>query len=124
MRASDEEIIAALFAHATNRAAAKAVGLTERQFYNRTRAPTFRAKLDEAKRALLERAASNAESRLSAAVQAMGEVMQSSETAAGTRVAAADALIRNTLKLVELTDVSRRLDALERALKEMENEPH
>ena len=65
VRVTDEEIIAALFANATNRAAAEAVGLTERQFYNRTRAPTLRAKLDRAKRELLEHATSAAESRLS-----------------------------------------------------------
>ncbi len=119
MRVTDEQIIAAMLANSTNSEAAEAVGLTERQFYNRTRAPTFRAKLDETKAALLEHATSAAESRLSAAVGVMGEIMVDSETAAGTRVQAADALIRNTLKLLELTDVSRRLDIIEKQLSEV-----
>ncbi|MBE7008417.1 MAG: hypothetical protein E7422_04630 [Ruminococcaceae bacterium] len=96
------------------------MGLTERQLYNRTRAPTFREKLAEAKTALLERATNAAESRLSTAVSVMAEIMEDNETAAGTRVAAADGLIRNTLKLLELTDVSRRLDEIEKMLAEAE----
>jgi len=120
LRVTDEEIINALFSNGTNRTAAAAVGLTERQLYNRTRAPTFREKLAEAKTALLERATNAAESRLSTAVSVMAEIMEDNETAAGTRVAAADGLIRNTLKLLELTDVSRRLDEIEKMLAEAE----
>ena len=116
MRVSDEQIIAALYANGTNKAAATALGMSEKWLYSR--APAFREKLSEAKQQLLERATNSAESRLNAAIGVMAEIMSNDETAAGTRVAAADALIRNTLKLIEMTDIESRLDELEKILKE------
>ena len=118
MRVSDEQIIAALYANGTNKAAATALGMSEKWLYSRIRAPDFREKLSEAKQQLLERATNSAESRLNAAIGVMAEIMSNDETAAGTRVAAADALIRNTLKLIEMTDIESRLDELEKILKE------
>ena len=44
----------------------------------------------------------------------MGEIVNDKETNPQTRLNAAEAVIRNTLKLTERTDVLDRLDALER----------
>lgn len=54
MRITDEEIIAAMLTHSTNRKAAEAVRLSDRAFYNRIRKPSFQAKLAEEKARILD----------------------------------------------------------------------
>ena len=122
MKVSDEQLVAALLHSTTDKQAAETVGLSVSQFRNRIAAPAFKLMLTEAKKQLLNHAVALAESRLTAAVGVIVQVMQDANTAAGTRVAAADALIRNTLKLIELNDVSRRLDELERLVADAEKE--
>lgn len=46
----------------------------------------------------------------------MGEICSDTETAPQTRLNAADAIIRNTLKMTEQADILARLDELERQL--------
>lgn len=121
MRVTDEELIAAMFSSANNRAAAAAAGLSERSFYERTRTPEFKEKLSQVKAEILTNATNAAEGRLSDAVRIMGEIMADPENGAQTRLNAAEGLIRQALKLIELTDVTRRLDEIEQAMKEWEN---
>lgn len=118
MRVTDEQIIAALFSHSSNREAAKAVGLTERAFYTRIRSPEFQKKLAAEKGAILEHATNAAESRINAAVNVMAEVMLDTENPGSVRTQAADALIRASLKLLEIHDIARRLEALERNMED------
>ena len=113
MRVSDEAIAAALLAHRNNHTAAAAVGLSDRAFYNRIRRPEFQAQLSAAKTAILEDAVNTARSRLRDAVDVLYRVMTDSGNPASVRTQAADSLIRNTLKLIETEDISRRLDVLE-----------
>lgn len=122
MRITDEEIIAAMLTHSTNRKAAEAVRLSDRAFYNRIRKPSFQAKLAEEKARILESAANAARGHISDAVQVMAQVMADEENAPGVRIQAADGLIRNSLKLLEITDISQRLDALEARLEEQEEQ--
>ena len=65
---------------------------------------------------ILEHASNAAQSRLNDAVDVMAQVMADGENAPSVRVQAADALIRHTMKLLELNDISRRLDSLERSM--------
>ena len=120
MRVSNEQIVSALFSTGTNKAAAAAVGLSERAFYDRVRSSECQALIAQTKTAILESATSRAESRLSDAVRIMGEIMADPENGAQTRLNAAEALIRQTLKLIEVVDVTRRLDEVEQAMKEWE----
>lgn len=115
---ADETILTALFSYASNREAAKAVGLSERAFYSRLRAPALQDKLKQEKSAMLEHATNAAQSRLNDAVDVMASVMLDTENPGSVRTQAADALIRNTLKLLEINDISRRLDALEKNMEE------
>lgn len=120
MRVSDEQIIAALFSSGSNRDAAAALGLSEKAFYERLKKPEFQTKLTETKAAILESAANAAESRLSAAVCVMDEIMRDEENGAQTRLNAAEALIRQTLKLLEVAEMSKRMEEIEAAIKEIE----
>ena len=74
----------------------------------------------QTKAAILESATNAAESRLSAAVCVMDEIMNDAENGAQTRLNAAEALVRQTLKLIELVDVTKRMEAIEAAIKEIE----
>lgn len=120
MRVSDEQIISAMLASPTNKAAAAAVNLSERSFYQRTRTQEFREKMDQVKAEILESATNRAESRLSDAVDTMCSIMADETNAAQVRLSASDALIRNALKMMELVDVEKRLNQIETAMKEFD----
>lgn len=120
VRVTNEQIISALFECESNRAAAEAVGLSESGLYERMRAPEFRSLLADTKARILEAAASRAESRLESAISTMHAVMVDEENGAQVRLNAADALLRQTLKLMQLVDVSQRLDRIEAAIAEAE----
>lgn len=115
IKAKDEKIIAALIANPTIRAAA-ACAISETQIYARLRIPEFKLRYDEARRELLERNTAALQARLGAAIETMGEICTDAETAPQTRLNAADAIIRNSLKLTEQFDILRRLDELEKTL--------
>ncbi len=109
----DEKIIAALLANPTIRAASSACGISESQIYARLRTPEFKARYDEARRGLVERSAAALQSRLAGAVETMGSICEDAEAAAQVRLNAADAIIRNSLKLTEQADILSRLEELE-----------
>lgn len=120
MRVSDEEIIAALFSCGSNRDAAAALGLSEKALYERLKKPDFKSKLAQAKDDILQAATNRAESRLNAAIDTMDEIMRNEENPVSVRLSASEALVRQTLKLIELVDVTKRMDEIEAAIKEIE----
>ena len=112
MRVTDEQIIAALLTAGTHKKAAEAVGLSQTQLYARMRKDAFKAKLAEAKRRVLESATVAAQGRLGEAV--------AEENAPQVRLNAAEALLRNGLKLTEQADILERMEQLEAAVAEFE----
>ena len=113
-RKNDEIILAALLSTPTTRAAAAACGVSESVIYSRLKNPEFKEKYDRERREMLIRSAAALQNHLGAAIEAMGEIVNDKETNPQTRLNAAEAVIRNALKLTERTDVLDRLDALER----------
>ena len=75
--------------------------------------PVFRAKLNETKMRILEAATVAAQGRMTEAVAVMADIMGEDENAPQVRLNAAEAIIRNGMKLTEQTDILSRLDALE-----------
>lgn len=124
MKVSDEQIIAAILSCSTNIQAAEACGLSEKQFYNRLSRPELKEKLADARSKLLESATSSIAARVGEAVETMASIMHSEETPAQTRLNAADAIVRNSLKMSERTDVLDRISELEKAVKEVEDGKH
>lgn len=117
-KTKDEKIIAALIANPTVRAASAACGVSESQIYARLRTPEFKARYDGARRELLERNTAALQGHLAGAIEVMGEICQNTDTAPQVRLNAADAIIRNSLKLTEQNDILTRLEALEKAQNE------
>ncbi len=121
MKVSDERLIAALLSCRTNSEAAESLGIAERTLYDRMKKPEFQEKLAEAKARLLEGATASAQGRMSEAVAVMVEIMNDKQAGSQTRLNAADAVMRNSLKLTELVDVTKRVDELETMIKELDN---
>ena len=118
MKVSDEKIIAALMATATNAEAAQVAGLSQTQLYHRMRSDVFKRKLAEARGRLLDGATAALQARMGEAVDTMTKVMHDPETPAQTRLNAAEAILRNSLKLSERNDILSRLEVLERLMED------
>lgn len=112
-KTKDEKIIAALIANPTIRAASGACGVSETQIYARLRNPDFRSRYDEARRELLERNTAALQGHLAGAIETMGQICSDAGVNPQTRLSAADAIIRNSLKMTEQTDILTRLKELE-----------
>lgn len=113
----DEIIITALLAQPTVRAAAATCNISETQIYKRLRDKSFKEKYDKARYELLEENTARLQKHIGAAIEAMSEIVKDDETTAQVRLNAAEAIIRNSIKLTEQTDILRRLDELERRYK-------
>lgn len=111
----DELILSALISNPTVRAASAACGVSETQIYARLRDEKFKARYDKLRYELLERNTATLQGHLGAAIQAMADIVEDEKTAPQVKLNAADAIIRNSLKLTEQTDIIKRLEALERA---------
>lgn len=118
---TDEQIITAILASKNNETAAMKLGIAETTIYSRMRKPEFQKKLSEAKTKLLEAAADQAKRYMKDAVSVMVSIMRS-DAAAQTRLNAAEALLRNGIKLTEVVDVEKRLDELERKMAEYDEQ--
>jgi DNA-binding MurR/RpiR family transcriptional regulator len=119
-RINDQQILAALIASGSIRAAAKSAGVAESTIRNRMADPDFRAKYDAMRGELLQEAAQGLTARLESATATMSEIMEDGQNPASVRVSAADAVLRHALRYVEAADILRRLDALEAAAQEAE----
>ena len=120
MKTPDERIISALLSNGSNKAAAIACGLSEKQLYRRMDSPTFKVKLAEARARLVDIAVTALEGRMAQAVDTMTEIMGDKEAPPQTRLNAADAVLRNSLKLTERRDILERLDTIEKQMRDSE----
>lgn len=109
----DEQIIAALLTYPTRKAAAEACGMGESQLYVRLRDADFKAKYDEARKQLLAQATDALSGHILDAVDTMAGVMTGEGSSPQVKLNAAEAVIRNALKLAETTDMLERIEALE-----------
>ena len=110
---NNEQILAALVATGSVRAAAKAVGVSETTIRARLNDPDFRKEYETAKGAILTEACDSLAARLTHAVEVLVDVLDNTENAATVRVSAADSLLRHALRYIEMGNILLRLDALE-----------
>ena len=98
---SDEQLIAALLANGTIKAAAAAVGLSERAVYDRMNDGDFKALYKAAKADLMRAAVFKINGQLQAAVDTIAEIMTDKENSAATRLQAAQAILNNAGKFMQ-----------------------
>lgn len=95
---SDEEIIAALLESGTVREAAEKTGLTARTVYERMGDKDFQAAYSSAKADIVREAVFSISRKLSAAIDAVAEIMTDENTNPAVRLQAAQTIINNAGK--------------------------
>lgn len=98
---SNEEIIAALLQHGTIKDAAAAAGTTPRTIYDRMNDREFRAEYMEAKNDILRKAVFTINEKLSAAIDAVAEIMTDKDNNPAVRLQAAQTILNNAGKFAE-----------------------
>lgn len=98
---SDEQIIAALLHNGTIKAAAAAVGISERALYDRMSEGQFQALYKSAKADLIRGAVLNINRQLQAAIDTVVEVMQDPENNAAVRLQAAQTILNSAGKFAQ-----------------------
>ena len=113
----DELIIAALISNSSLKAASAACGICETQIRQRLKDEKFKERYDRERRELLRQNTTALQGHVSKAIPTIAGVMNSKTANDQTKLNAAEAIIRNSLKLTEQTDILERLDKLEKNLK-------
>lgn len=106
---TNEEIIAALLQHSTVTDAAQAIGISTRTIYDRMQNGEFRAQYREARAEIVREAVDKTNSKLSAAIDTITEIMLDKETPIRFRLQAAQIVIDRAGKLSERLE---RIDQL------------
>lgn len=100
-KATDEQIIAALLANGTIRAAAEAVGMSERAIYDRMNGGEFQALYKAAKADLIRAAVFNINNQVQAAINTVVDVMQDENNNPAIRLQAAQTILNNAGKFAQ-----------------------
>lgn len=98
---SNEEIIAALLQHGTIKEAAAAAGTTPRTIYDRMNDRDFRAEYMEAKNDIIRKAVFSINEKLSAAIDAVADIMTDADNNPAIRLQAAQTIINNAGKFAD-----------------------
>lgn len=94
-KASDEVIISSLLAHGTIRAAAAAVGVSERTIYTRMNEGEFQALYRSSKADLLRESMLRLSGKMQAAIDTTAEIMENPENNPAIRLQAAQTILNN-----------------------------
>ena len=105
-------VLAVITAKTMDEAASQA-GVDIKTLWRWRKNPLFVAAVDAARRDLMTKAADHLRLGAVEAVAALRRVLADKETAAPVVVQAASAILSHAIKVVELSDVTARLDALE-----------
>lgn len=98
---NDDAIITALLQHGTIKEAAAAANTTPRTIYNRMNNREFRAQYEAAKNDILRTAYITISSKLTAAIEAVADIMSNPENNPAVRLQAAQTIITNAAKFSE-----------------------
>jgi transposase-like protein len=110
-----EEAIAALLTHRTIEEAARSLDIATKTLLRWMKEPEFDAAYRAAKRAAFGQSIARLHHLSSAAVSTLGKIMLDSATPPGTRVRAADSILDDTTKAIEIEDIDARVRELEQA---------
>lgn len=109
----DEQIIVALLEHPTQEKAAAAVGISKTTLWRRLKKLEFQKALNEARREVYGQAIARLQQGSGAAAGTLLRVMTDVAVTPATRVRAAQCVLDNASRGIELQDVAVRLRALE-----------
>ena len=115
MKPKQEEAIIALLSNRGVEDAARAVKITPRTLYRWLNEPEFDKAYRKARRAAFGQATARLQQMSGAAVATLGKMMVDQTAPPSTRVRAAEVIINNAARAIELEDVEARVGELERA---------
>lgn len=121
MKYTDENILSALLQNGSVRAAATALGCSDSVIRDRLKDKEFSKTYKERKLEILTAAADKMKSNISLAIDTLSAVMENAENPPTVRVSASDSLLRHCLRYVEVTDIIKRIEALEETMGDMED---
>jgi transposase-like protein len=110
-----EQAIAALLTHRNVEAAARAVGISANTLLRWSKEPEFDAAYREARRTVFSQSIGRLEDASGAAVTTVLKIMLDSNVPAGTRLRAAEVVLEQGTKAMEMEAVLARVAELERA---------
>src|SRR5439155_26427656 len=110
-----EEAIAALLSQRSVEDAARAVGIGTKTLFRWLQVPEFRAAYLQARREAVAQAAARLQQATGAAVATILKLMLDPSAPAACRIKAAECVLNQAGKAIELEDVEVRLSELERA---------
>jgi hypothetical protein len=111
-----EDAIAALLTARNVDEAAKAVGISTRTLLRWMKDPEFKREYQEARRVGYSQAVAKLQHGATAAATTLLKIMLDPATPASVRVRAAECIMNQSLKAIEIEDVNARVSELERAL--------
>ena len=114
MKLNDEQVLSALLATGSIRRAAKMLSCSETVIRSRLAKPDFSKRYQALKDELLTETADFLKTRLTTAVTVLNNIMIDGEVSPQTRVNAADAVLRQTLRYCEFSDILGRIQKLEK----------
>ena len=100
-KVTDEQIIAALLAGGTIKAAAAAAGVSERTIYDRMNEGAFQAVYKAAKADLIRAAVFSLNGKMQAAIDTVTAIMQDENNNAAVRLQAAQTILNNAGKFAQ-----------------------
>ncbi len=116
MKNSKREILlSALLSCGTIREAATVAGMSESAVYARLNRPDFAEELNRRRAEIVLDTKNYLQSRLRDVADTIFTIMNDKDASPQTRLNAAAEAFRNTMKLIETSDILSRLDALEAA---------
>jgi hypothetical protein len=120
LTAKQERALVALLDCGEMKRAATMVGVAETTLWRWLQQPDFQARYRAARRQLVETAIAQLQSDCSIATRVLREVAEDREAPASSRVAAAKAIIEQSISAVELTDLQAEVEEIKRLLAERE----
>lgn len=109
----NRKILAGLISAGSIRGAAQACGCSATTIRKRLADPVFKEEYDKAKSELLTEATGELVARLNDSTAVLAEIMTDAAAPPGVRLQAADCVLRHAARYLTLSEIERRISALE-----------
>lgn len=109
----DKKILAGLITGGSIRKAAEIIGCSSTTIRKRLERPEFRSEYERMKSELLTEASAELCARLGDSAAVLAEIMTDDSATPGMRIQAADAILRHAIRYYSLSEIERRITALE-----------
>lgn len=114
----DEKLLEMLIVQGSVKATADALGISRNAIYKRLKDEDFKNKYERMQGVILSVAASAMVENIQSAITVLKTIMENEEAADGVRLSAADSLLRHCVRYVEVSNILKRIESLEKSFEE------